>query len=102
VGGNGGKVRILSSADGERWQSVALLKIDSIDLRDPKLSVTPDNKIMVIMAGATFDSKNVVKELHPMVSFSDGTGNSFSSPEKSILDPAIHPHKDWIWESYLA
>lgn len=97
VGGNGGKVRILSSADGEKWQSVALLKIDSIDLRDPKLSVTPDNKIMVIMAGATFDSKNVVKELHPMVSFSDGTGNSFSLPEKSILDPAIHPHKDWIW-----
>lgn len=97
VGGNGGKVRILSSADGKKWQSIALLKIDGIDLRDPKLSVTPDKKIMVIMAGATFDAKNVIEELHPMVSFSDGTGKSFSIPEKSILDPAIHPSKDWIW-----
>jgi hypothetical protein len=97
VGRNGGKVRILSSADGKKWQSAALLKIDGVDLRDPKLSVTPDEKIMVIMAGTTHDTNNVVEELYPMVSYSDGTGKSFSLPEKSILDPAIHPSKDWIW-----
>ena len=97
VGGSGGKVRILSSVDGKKWQSVALLKIDGVDLRDPKLSVTPDKKIMVIMAGATRDEKNVIEELYPMFSLSDGTGKSFSLPEKSILDPAIHPSKDWIW-----
>ena len=97
VGGDGGKVRILSSADGKEWQSVALLKIDGVDLRDPKLSVTSGKKIMLIMAGATHDAKNVVEELYPMVSFSDGMGKSFSLPEKSVLDPAIHPSKDWIW-----
>lgn len=97
VGGNGGKVRILSSKDGKKWHSVALLKIDGVDLRDPKLSVTPGKKIMVIMAGATFDAGNLIEELYPMVSFSDGAGKTFSVPEKSVLDPAISPSKDWIW-----
>lgn len=94
--GKDGKVRILSSKDGKKWESVALLTVEGIDLRDPKLSVTPDKKMMVIMAGATFD-KNVVGGLYPMVSFSDHAGKLFSSPEKSVLDPAISPSKDWLW-----
>jgi len=42
-----GKVRILKSTDGENWKSVALFGKDNYDLRDPKLSVTPDNRLMV-------------------------------------------------------
>lgn len=95
--GNGGKVRILTSKDGKKWQSVALLEVVGVDLRDPKLSVTPDNKIMVIMAGAIFDKNNVVEQLYPMASFSSLSGKLFSPPERSVLDPAVSPSRDWIW-----
>jgi hypothetical protein len=94
---NGGKVRILTSKDGKKWESAALLEVGGVDLRDPKLSVMPNNKIMVIMAGAVFDKQNVVEQLYPMVSFSDPSGKLFSTPEKSVVDPAIAPSRDWIW-----
>lgn len=42
-----GRGRILRSADGESWESVALLEWDSADVREPKLSVTADNHLLV-------------------------------------------------------
>src|SRR5438067_1024294 len=45
VGGDG-KLRVLASADGETWEPVALLTEPGVDLRDPKLSVTPDGRLM--------------------------------------------------------
>ena len=98
VGGpNSGKIRILKSTDGQQWESVALLQQTGLDLRDAKLSVTPDNKLMATMAGAAFDETGVVRELYPFVSFSDAPGQPFSHPEKAVLDPAITPTQDWIW-----
>ncbi|MFD1140279.1 hypothetical protein ACFQ4C_04135 [Larkinella insperata] len=99
---NSGKVRILKSSDGNDWTSVALLAIPEIDLRDPKLTITPDQRLMVTMAGAVFGptgGKVKVQRIAPMVSFSDKKGTSFSAPQKSTLDPAISPSKDWIWRT---
>ncbi|RRA98023.1 hypothetical protein [Larkinella rosea] len=99
---NSGKVRVLKSKDGKDWTSVALLAIPKIDLRDPKLTITPDKKLMVTMAGAVFASvnnKNKVQRIAPMVSFSDLKGANFSEPQKSTLDPAISPSLDWIWRT---
>lgn len=96
-GENSGKVRVIKSEHGDKWESVALLDTEGLDLRDPKLSVTPNKQIMIIMAGAVFDENGVIQELFPMVSFSDKSGKKFSLPEKSVLDPAITPSKDWIW-----
>lgn len=99
---NSGKVRVLKSKDGKDWESVALLAIPKIDLRDPKLTITPDKKLMVTMAGAVFASvnnKNKVQRIAPMVSFSDLKGANFSEPQKSTLDPAISPSLDWIWRT---
>src|SRR5437763_1357789 len=45
VGGDG-QLRVLESADGEKWQSAALIGEAGIDLRDPKLSITPDDSLM--------------------------------------------------------
>ena len=99
VGGKGknGKVRIISSKDGKKWENVSVLEMEGLDLRDPKLSVTPQNQIMVTMAGATFDNTNFIQELYPVISFSDPAGKVFSLPEKASLDPAINPSKDWAW-----
>jgi hypothetical protein len=53
-------VRILKSANGEDWQSIALLEKKGIDLRDPKLSVTPDGRIMVIIGGSIYHESKLI------------------------------------------
>ena len=42
-----GRARIIRSSDGEDWESVALLDWDSADVREPKLSVTAEGKLLV-------------------------------------------------------
>lgn len=42
-----GKIRILSSPDGKKWASVGLLALAGYDLRDPKISTTPDGRLMI-------------------------------------------------------
>jgi len=94
--GSSGKIRVLRSKDGSKWESIALLEINNLDLRDPKLSVTPDNKLMITLAGAVFQN-GVPTVMVPMSSFSDKNGMNFSVPVKCVLDPSINPTQDWIW-----
>ncbi len=49
AGTQGGRIRVLRSSTGSSWGSVGLMDfgIDN-DLRDPKLSVTPDNRLLLI------------------------------------------------------
>ena len=46
-----GALRVIVSDDGEAWRSAALIAIDGLDLRDPKLEVTPHGTLM-LLAGA--------------------------------------------------
>jgi hypothetical protein len=54
VPGTNGVIRVLVSDDGEDWRSAALLDEAGVDLRDPKLSVTPDGRLMVWMGGSVY------------------------------------------------
>jgi len=47
-----GDIRVLSSTDGDNWESAALIKFgtDADDLRDSKLSVTPQGKLLLVCA----------------------------------------------------
>jgi len=62
-----GKTRILRSTDGEHWESVALLEKEGYDLRDPKLSVTADGRLMVIQGGSVYIDKKLERRI-PQVS----------------------------------
>ena len=44
-----GAIRILTSTDGKKWESAALLTSDKADLRDPKISVMPDGKLLLLV-----------------------------------------------------
>lgn len=46
-----GAVRILASTDGAGWTPVALLAEDGVDLREPRLSVTPDGELLLTCGG---------------------------------------------------
>ena len=45
-GKSNGKVRVIVSADGGNWRSAALISQLGVDLRDPKLSVMPDGRLL--------------------------------------------------------
>ena len=83
-----GALRVLTSTDGEDWETAARITSKTGDLRDPKLSVTPDGRLM--LAG--------VSALHPpspikhqsMVWFSED-GRKWTEG-KSIGEPNV-----WIW-----
>ena len=96
TGEGDGEIQILSSQDGKHWQPVACLAKPSFDLRDPKLSMTPDGRIMVLMGGSVYvDGKRT--DMMPHVSFSDKDGKNFSTPQPLVIDPAIKNDLGWIW-----
>jgi hypothetical protein len=93
-----GRVRILKTTDGSQWEEVALIALSQKDIRDPKLSITPDNRIMVIMDVEEFNvAGNTVISRKPHVSFSDANGAAFSVPEACTLDPSVQSTTNWIW-----
>lgn len=70
------------------------------DLRDPKLSITPDNRLMILMDGDYYIGASVSSR-RPYVSFSDASGDNFSEPEAADVH---YPTADglsngnfWIW-----
>jgi len=94
--GSNGEIRILVSRAGDKWKSLALLKKDGIDLRDPKLSVTPDGRLMIISGGSIYRGDTLLAR-YPHVSFSDKSGSRFSTPEKVNLAGDIRSAFAWIW-----
>src|ERR1700704_3790165 len=47
-----GRIRILMSPDGDSWSANAVLTLEGFDLRDAGLSVTPDDRLMLIGGAA--------------------------------------------------
>ncbi len=84
-----GRIRVITSGDGEQWKSAALVSEEGIDLRDPKLSITPDGRLMLVLGGSVYEGK-VLKERQPRVSFSKD-GHTWSAPQR-VLDKG-----DWLW-----
>ena len=93
-----GSIRVIASDDSQNWYSVALISELGVDLRDPELSVTPDNRIMLNIAGSIY-SEGKLKAMNPKVSFSDTHGKNFSKPQNIILDPKIKTGMDWLWRA---
>jgi len=94
--GSNGQVRVIVSGDGKNWQSRALLKKEGIDLRDPKISITPDQRLMLTIGGSIYKN-GVILGRQPQVSFSDKLGENFSDPQPIIMDPNIRTDNDWLW-----
>jgi hypothetical protein len=83
-----GALRVLASASGEQWHSVALIQASEADLRDAKICVTPDQQLMLYGAAALHPPANVQHQTR--VWFSDD-GHHWSD-SIDIGDPDV-----WIW-----
>lgn len=91
-----GKIRILQSRNGSKWESVALLSIDGHDLRDPNLTVTPDGRLMLSMFKALYVGKKRLSGVS-MVAFSSN-GKDFSEPAQVVMENGYQTGFDWIWK----
>ena len=90
-----GSIRVIASDDTQNWYSVALISELGVDLRDPELSVTSDNRVMLNIAGSVY-SGGKLKTMNPKVSFSDNHGKNFSKPQNIVLDDQIKTGMDWL------
>jgi hypothetical protein len=89
VYGRDGQIRVISSGDGEHWESAALVREEGVDLRDPKISETPDGRLMIVMGGSVYDGRTLVTR-QSRVAFS-ADGRSWSRPHK-VLSAG-----EWLW-----
>lgn len=86
IPGTDGKIRIIRSSDGKKWESAALLAEKTIDLRDPKISQMPDGRLMIVMGGSVYDGQEPTPNRKrtgawSRVSFSSD-GTTWSEPKK--------------------
>lgn len=93
-----GKIRILVSSNGKKWESVALLEKADYDLRDSKLSIDPKGRLMVLMGGSNYNNQTrVLINRLTHFSFYDRESRTFSSPEPVNIDPEVKTDYDWLW-----
>ena len=60
VFGRDGVIRIIQSIDGSDWNSYAIIQQEGVDLRDPKLSVTPDNQLMLLVEEVVYEGEKAI------------------------------------------
>jgi hypothetical protein len=85
-----GALRVITSVDGEKWESAALITSEYSDLRDAKITVTPSGILMLSGAEALHDKS--VHTHQSLVWFSeDGT---IWSEKQEIGDPDF-----WLWRT---
>jgi dienelactone hydrolase len=96
VPGTNGTIRVLTSKDARHWESTAVLTENGIDLRDPKICIMPDGRLMITLGGSSYDGKEGVGEKRKLtgarsrVSFSTD-GHTWTAPQPVSKDG------DWLW-----
>ncbi|MBM3460293.1 MAG: hypothetical protein FJX77_17375, partial [Armatimonadetes bacterium] len=85
-----GALRVVSSGDGQSWESAAHLTSPFSDLRDAKITVTPDNQLMLSGAAALHQP---APARHRSLSWFSEDGRNWSEPHV-IGDPDF-----WLWRT---
>ncbi len=83
-----GALRVITSPDGKKWESAALVTSPTADLRDAKISVTPDGRLMLSGAGALHDKS---RHSHQSLAWFSKDGRAWSEPY-AVGDPDF-----WLW-----
>jgi hypothetical protein len=85
-----GALRVITSDDGESWESTALLTSEDSDLRDAKITVTPDGQLM--LSGAEAMNKPVDYRHQSLTWFSPDGKNWSQRYEVADRD-------FWLWRT---
>jgi hypothetical protein len=85
-----GKIRVLTSLDGDAWQPAALVALEGFDLRDAGLSIAPDGRLMLIGGASPRKEDNERAPTGAFVSFSSDA-HHWSNP-RIVSEPGR-----WLW-----
>jgi len=85
-----GSIRVLESKNADKWEPVALIRLDGYDLRDAHVSVMPDGRLMLIGGAAPRKQDNQRVPAGTFVSFS-ADGRAWSRPQ-IVVQPGR-----WLW-----
>lgn len=94
--GNNGVIRVIASSDGQNWRSVAQIVEPGVDLRDPKITVAPGGRLMLLFGGSYYEGEKLGRR-QTRVSFSNAAGTSFGAPRPVSIDQQIRTEGDWLW-----
>ena len=83
-----GKLRVLTSIDGQTWDCVALISSEEGDLRDPKLEVTPDGRLMLVGFITLYEPKTFK---HKSLAWFSENGKTWTEAADVGDEPL------WIW-----
>ncbi|HOZ48348.1 MAG TPA: exo-alpha-sialidase [Candidatus Hydrogenedentes bacterium] len=83
-----GALRVITSPDGEQWESAALITSGDADLRDAQITVTPEGQLMLSGAAAWHDTS---KGTHQTMTYFSDDGRTWSAPTP-VCDPNY-----WMW-----
>ena len=84
-----GRIRVLVSEDGLKWESAALIALRGVDLRDPKLSRAADGNLELLMGASPiregrYTGRSTLASRSP-------DGSSWSPPSPVVGEG------DWLW-----
>jgi hypothetical protein len=85
-----GKIRVLTSSNGEEWNPAALIELNDFDLRDAGLSVTPNGRLMLIGGAAPRPKDDQSAPTGSFVAFSDDA-KTWTKPQ-IVAKPGR-----WLW-----
>ncbi len=83
-----GALRVIRSSDAKNWTSAALITSDLADLRDAKITVTPDQQLMLSGAAAMHDTSEYK---HQSMSWFSDDGQTWSEPVE------VGQRDNWLW-----
>jgi hypothetical protein len=90
VGGDG-VIRIMISSSGDTWVNYTTISEPGVDLRDPKLEVTPDGKqLYMLCGGSVYGGTKELKGRQPR--YSKTTDGKVWTPPQKLLAQG-----DWLW-----
>ena len=90
-----GKVRIIRSRNLKKWESVLLAGEADKDFRDPKLSITPDGRLMVSIGISIYVNRECKSQYSCSLFSSDG--QHFTQPQRCRIMGNEDHQNDWIW-----
>lgn len=82
------RIRVIASADGKSWESVATFEDPRGDIRDAKFGVLPDGRLILLTAIQLFDTS---EQKHQSLAWSSSDLQNWEGPH-TVGDPDL-----WAW-----
>jgi hypothetical protein len=83
-----GALRVITSKDGKSWESAALITSENSDLRDAKITISPDGQLVLAGAEALHDKS---EKTHQSLVWFSPDGREWSDRHE-VADPNF-----WLW-----